>query len=363
MCSIMSVGRPPWSEGRVPRQLVLCGLTALLASTCPALGGHDGGATESAGGVAPVVPQHGVSAWQHSAAARQSLSRAGGLPLGRLRGGMGRKATEPDLSGILSHLRKLENRGEKSQREQPEVKGGGAGKDKQAKELLAEDRDLMRVVADIGPKWTEVSIRLGARRSAASCKARYKRLQSSLHLSPPPASSPVVATAPDCSDADRLEDSMVKARKKEKRGRETAADGSGKDGPDGTDDGWGGAGGASKRARGEAMASSVTSTEGRAKEQTGPDVGPATMPADLADLDPIPSSVGAMGDAHGRSRDEGRSKKEEVELPLELPSGHVSNQGKFVWYLRPLCLMRSHAHLPRGCECTQLPERRQVRPH
>ena len=67
--------------------------------------------------------------------------------------------------------------------------------------MTEQDVQLLQLVEDLGNKWSEISIRVGGARSAASCKSRYKLLSSSPHLftrpdaqTAPP--SPAVAAPP-----------------------------------------------------------------------------------------------------------------------------------------------------------------------
>ena len=106
-----------------------------------------------------------------------------GGPLLSLRGGAPRKAAAPGRGRAVPSMMASGP----ADADAPDAVSIGASK---KGEFTEEDAQLMRIVGEIGPKWTEVSTRLGGSRSAASCKSRYARLLASPHWPPSQPRSP-----------------------------------------------------------------------------------------------------------------------------------------------------------------------------
>jgi hypothetical protein len=134
-------------------------------------------------------PAHTHLCHRHGTGAVAAVDNRGtclGGPLLSLRGGAPRKAAAPGRGHTAASMMASGP----ADADAPDAVSIGASK---KGDFTEEDAQLMRIVSEIGPKWTEVSTRLGGSRSAASCKSRYARLLASPHWPSSQPRSPVPA--------------------------------------------------------------------------------------------------------------------------------------------------------------------------
>lgn len=105
------------------------------------------------------------------------------FPFLRLRGGMPRKKAAVDDASQPALAKGDSEGGLETVATKLPKKVAASQTSKRRRHVMTEqDAQLLRLVEDIGPKWSEICIRLGGARSAASCKSRFNVLSNNLHL-------------------------------------------------------------------------------------------------------------------------------------------------------------------------------------